>query len=90
MATAQLPLTPRQLEFVVATANGVSLRDIAERAHVEYPTARNAVAEARSRLGATSNAHLVVKCIAYGLLDVDRDGAVTAPAEIARRFGQPA
>jgi len=65
-------LTPRETDILRAIAEGLSYREIAERANISYKTVSNVSQTLKDKLGAQSFADLVVKAIRY--LEETRDG----------------
>ena len=58
-------LTAREEEILGMIANGLSYREIADRACISYKTVSNVSLTVREKLGATNLADLVVKSIRY-------------------------
>lgn len=71
-ALARPRLTPRELNVLGAIAEGLSYREIAERAQISYKTVSNVSQTLKDKLGAGSFADLVVKAIRF--LDDTADG----------------
>ncbi|WP_199259790.1 response regulator transcription factor [Paracoccus binzhouensis] len=65
-------LTPRETDILRAIAEGLSYREIAERAGISYKTVSNVSQTLKDKLGAQSLADLVVKALRH--LDEERDG----------------
>ncbi|UFM66824.1 response regulator transcription factor [Paracoccus sp. MA] len=65
-------LTPRELDILRAIAEGLSYREIAERANISYKTVSNVSQTLKDKLSAQSFADLVVKAIRH--LEETRDG----------------
>lgn len=65
-------LTPRELNILHAIAEGLSYREIAERANISYKTVSNVSQTLKDKLSAQSFADLVVKAIRH--LEETRDG----------------
>lgn len=65
-------LTPRELDILRAIAEGLSYREIAERASISYKTVSNVSQTLKDKLSAQSFADLVVKAIRH--LEETRDG----------------
>lgn len=63
--TSTTTLTPREEEILGMIAEGMSYRDIAERACISYKTVSNVSLVLREKLGAASLGDLVVKGIRY-------------------------
>ena len=61
-------LSPRQTEVVQDLANGFLLRSIAEKDHVSYGAIVWHLREARTRLDALSNFHLIKLAVKKGLI----------------------
>jgi len=62
------PLTPRQLEFVLHVANGMTYQEIADSEFVTLGTVQNALDAARDRAGVRTITQLVALCVAAGFL----------------------
>lgn len=62
---AGAPLTAREEEILQMIGEGLSYRDIAERACISYKTVSNVSHALRGKLGATNLSDLVVKAIRY-------------------------
>jgi DNA-binding CsgD family transcriptional regulator len=60
--------TAVQLEMILLVSNGYREDEIAARVHRSKSNVQKTLAAARSRMGATHNAHLVSLTIAAGLL----------------------
>ncbi|MDT1063669.1 response regulator transcription factor [Paracoccus sp. CPCC 101403] len=58
-------LTPRELDILRSIAEGLSYREIAERANISYKTVSNVSQTLKDKLRATSFADLVVKAIRH-------------------------
>lgn len=71
-ALARPRLTPRELSILRAIAEGLSYREIAERAQISYKTVSNVSQTLKDKLSANSFADLVVKAIRH--LDETADG----------------
>ena len=69
---AQARLTPREQDILRAIADGLSYREIAERAGISYKTVSNVSQTLRDKLAAQSFADLVVKAIRH--FDAANDG----------------
>lgn len=67
------PLTPRQLEFVLGVANGMTYDEIAASQHVSVGTVQNTLDAARRRSGARNLGQLVGLCVAAGFLSWEDD-----------------
>ncbi len=65
MFTAKPRLTPREEHILRGIAEGLSYRDIAERAQISYKTVSNVSMTLKDKLGATGFADLVGKGIRY-------------------------
>ncbi|MDQ7774968.1 MAG: response regulator transcription factor [Paracoccus aminovorans] len=63
--TGTVRLTPREEEILGMISEGMSYRDIADRACISYKTVSNVSLVLKDKLGATSLADLVVKAIRY-------------------------
>jgi DNA-binding NarL/FixJ family response regulator len=77
-------ITPRQLELLAEYASGYDIKQIAERKFLTPGAVQIRLAEARTRTGARSLAHLCSLCVEHGLLErnghgfkpVQRDGVI--------------
>lgn len=63
-------LSPRMQEVVMLLAQGLTMRQIAERLNVSHNTARMYAMRSYERLGVRSRTEAVVKAIRLGLLQV--------------------
>ncbi|WJS85440.1 response regulator transcription factor [Paracoccus sp. TOH] len=71
-APARPRLTPRETDILRSIAEGLSYREIAERAGISYKTVSNVSQTLKDKLGAQSLGDLVVKAVRH--LDEERDG----------------
>lgn len=63
--TSRPRLTPRELDVLRSIAEGLSYREIAERANISYKTVSNVSQTLKDKMGAQSFADLVVKAIRH-------------------------
>ena len=63
------PLTPRQVEAVVAAARGLTNAEISREMGVTEHTVKNFMTEAHHRSGTENRSHLVAKAIVERWID---------------------
>lgn len=79
----ELPkLTLRQLQFMALTAEGKRYREIAEQCFVAEQTVQNMLFDAKARMECTTVTQAIIKAIAFEILILDSDGAVSVPASL--------
>lgn len=79
-------LTPRQLELLALYASGYELRQIASLKFLSYNSVQQALAGARSRVGAKTLAHLVAISIDAGV--IKKNGVGYKPVQDERVVGE--
>ena len=63
-----MTLSPRQRDVLAHIADGLRIKQSADRLGIEYNTARSHAAKAKNRLGAKSAAHAVAIALRKGLI----------------------
>lgn len=76
MTTKTKP-TERQLELLAFMCSGLSIADAAKKQFITDRSAYNVIRNVRTKVGASSNEHLVVIALTEGWLKVADDGKVT-------------
>lgn len=72
-------LTPRQKLYLAMAARGAQVPDIAAYYVIEKTSVKNALDEARRRMGCRTLAQAVARAIALEQLILDHNGTVWAP-----------
>lgn len=75
-------VTPTQLTYLQAIADGLTLEEVAEREHVTPNTVRNGLYEVRTKYGVASNAAAVAQGLKRGTVRPDRATAKRLPYRV--------
>jgi len=79
-------LTPRHVELLALYASGYTMQEIASMKFLAYVTVQKSLADAKSRSGAASLAHLCAVCADTGV--IVRNGKGFKPVQEERVVGE--
>jgi DNA-binding CsgD family transcriptional regulator len=81
-----LRLSARERQVLELVAGGLSAKQIAQGIGIAPRTVERHIENIRNKLRARNKTHMIAKAMAFGLINVGRDGVDAAPEEPVMRF----